>query len=89
MALNRDNEQCARWTHHLITVLGLGGAVLLHAQLGVLGLALALLREGGVGGGGVVGGSVVTHCGRVVVVREGDEEGENWRRKRESGKGRI
>jgi hypothetical protein len=55
-----------------------------------LGLGLALLREGGIGSGRVVDGSVVTHDGR-----DCDFEMDRWRRsgleerKRESGNGRI
>lgn len=74
----------AQGTYHLITVLRLGVAVLLHAQLGVLGLALALVGKGSLGSGGVVDGSVVTHGGRFVIVvgsdggeREGEWKGED------------
>jgi hypothetical protein len=47
-----------------------------------LGLGLALLREGGIGSGGVVDGSVVTHGGRAVIVNWIDGKGVDWGRER-------
>lgn len=73
-------------THHLVLALQLT-LVLVHAQvLGrLLGLALALLRKRSIGsiGGGVVEGSVVTHCERdAIVVGGGQGVGDgSWERK--------